>query len=147
MPGILTGRDGARPPGRFHPRNRLIFLTATQEMAGSPTTISRAAGRVEKNVVVQEDERTTTTTDRVISRRDLALSIRPPFFTGDIQPGRLIPGHASQNLNLAGKWTTCINPVGSARAGNAANIFRGQERASERTSGESVRGGQPPLFS
>lgn len=35
----------------------------------------------------------------------------PPFFTGDIRPaGHLIPGHASQNLNLAGKWTTSINP-------------------------------------
>lgn len=76
------------------------------------TTISRGAGA-------------RGTTDRVISRRDLALSIRAPFFTGDIRPaGHLIPGHASQNLNLAGKWTTCINPVRSARAGNAANIFR-----------------------
>jgi len=78
------------------------------------------------------------TTDRVISRRDLALSIRAPFFTGDIRPaGHLIPGHASQNLNLAGKWTTSINPVRSARAGNAANIFRvrsGRARARARPS-------------
>lgn len=37
-------------------------------------------------------------------------------------------GHASQNLNLADKWTTCINRGVGARAGNAANIFRVEVR-------------------
>lgn len=102
-------------------RNRLFF-SATWEM-DVLTTISCGRGADARG----------PTTDRVISRRDLALSIRAPFFTGDIRPaGHLIPGHASQNLNLAGKWTTSINPVRSARAGNAANIFRVRSGARER---------------